>query len=56
MKQSIRAVLEQILNKFPTNETIKALLPDSNELGHRVYKISATDEEIIRWRKLLEEV
>jgi hypothetical protein len=55
MKQTIRAVLEQVLSKFPTNETIKALLPDDNTLGYRVYKAVASDDEIIRWRKVLEE-
>jgi hypothetical protein len=53
-KRRERSAIVKLLNKFPSIGIINDLeMPDSGELGHRLYPITATDKEIIEARKEL---
>lgn len=45
--------IRKLLDRFPRQSTIDALLPDGGSLGYRSYRIVATDEEIMMAREEL---
>jgi hypothetical protein len=53
VRKHFEKTMENILNRYPDNEVIDALVSDHG-LGHRKYTMNPplTDEEILEWRRL----